>query len=308
MARTKHVETSSLKRILKGKQPRDDAYIVYRGSLAKTAVKGELLLRPHLSLMREWAVFQSKDLVGKPVSVPAAERAPRERGHDVVEFAVRKGAPFRHVQEWLYRVGTHTAPPGIEMHMRAASAEQRAAIASKAAQFLEASMKGSAPGAVFHGVVRRGAAAGEFVLQPEPGSRREWVVITIADVLNPDALVRVPVDLIPARLHRVPPYFVPLRTGAIVHAMWEKARTVSLTPDYGPIDGALSSRPDSDTAIVTQGDCAASATTCPPAVATGSGYPCSSAGAFCRAGGIVPCSGTCSTSASWVWTCRCDCC
>ena len=309
MARTKPAETASLKRILKGGQPHDDEFVVYRGTLAKTTVKGELLVRPHLSPTREWAVFRSRDLVGKPVRVPAAQHAPRERGHDIVEIAVRKGASFRHVQEWWYRVGTHGAPRGIEAHMIAASGQERAAIASKAAQLVESSMKGAAHGSLFHGVVRRGADAAEFVLQPEPGNRREWAAIKVADVLNPNELIRVPVDLLPARLHRVPLHFIPLRTGAIVRAMWEKARTVSLTPDYGPADTAVSSRPDPDTSIVaTQGDCVAAAGTCPPAVATGSGYPCSSPSAFCRAAGIVPCSGTCSTSASWVWTCRCDCC
>jgi hypothetical protein len=308
MARTRPAQTASLKKLLKSDPP-DDTYVVYRGSIARTNVKGELLLRPHLSPMREWAVFRSRDLVGKPVSVPIEELAPRERAHDIVEIAVRRGAPFRHVQEWWYRVGTHSAPRGIQAHMDAASEEQRVSIASRAALHVESSLKGARSEAVFHGLIRRGPAAGEFVVQPEPGSRREWVVIKVADVLNPDALIRVPADLLPARLHRSPLYFVPLRTGAVVHAMWEKARTVSLPPDYGPLEPAISRRPDSDTAIVvTQGDCTAGPGACPPAVATGNGYPCSSAGAFCRAGGIVPCSGTCSTTASWVWTCRCDCC
>lgn len=307
MARAKAPVTASLTRILKGSEPPDDAFIVYRGSVAKTAVTGELLLRTHLSPMREWAVFRTRDLVGKPVAVPAAERAPRERGHEIVELRVRRGASFRHVQEWLYRAGTHATPPGIDMHLIGASADERAAVAARATQLVASSLEDAPYAALFHGVIRRGAEKGELVLQPELGSFREWAVVKIADVVNPDALLRVPTELLPRRLHPVPHYFVPLKAGAIVRAMWEKTRTVSLKPDYGPANG-ISSRPTDDTAIVTQGDCTAAAGTCPPAVATGAGYPCSSAGAFCRAFGIVPCSGTCSTTASAIWTCRCDCC
>jgi len=164
----------------------------------------------------------------------------------------------------------------------------------------------STEGGLFHGLIRRGPGAGELMLQPDPLDGREWAVIRIDDVVAPNALRRVPRDLLPGRLRRHDLYFVPLRAGAVVRAMWEKAAIVSVRPQYESDDAASGGRPGPEP-VAKQGSCTETAGACPPAIG-GAGYPCASAGAFCRAFGIRPCTGTCSTVTSWIWTCRCDCC
>src|SRR5262245_1029331 len=135
MARSRAAQTDSLKHLVKSARA-GGGFIVYRGSLDQHAPKGEVILHPHLSPTREWAAFKAKDLVGKPVLIPAAERAPRERSHDIAELAVRRGAPFRHVQEWLYRVGTHGAPRGIALHHLTLTPEERERIDAAAADYV----------------------------------------------------------------------------------------------------------------------------------------------------------------------------
>jgi hypothetical protein len=303
MARTRPARTAALKQIIRTARPPKDEFIVYRGSIDKTAVRGEILFRPHLSLTREWAVFRAKDLVAPPIPVPAAQRARLERSHDIFEILVRKGSRARHVQEWLYPVGTFQPPRGIEDHTIAASAEDREAIKTAVSRLFGTSGARASYGALAHGLILRGPSAAEFTLQTDPGDRRQWAAIRIADVIEPDALLPIPRDLLPARLHRFALYFVPLRTGAIVRTMWEKERIVSVSSNYGPPDGGH--RPG--TAIASQGDCDEVMGTCPPSIG-GSGYPCGSPGTFCRHFGVFPCSGTCTTVSSSWWQCRCDCC
>src|ERR1700732_30274 len=91
MARTRSAVTAALKQIIRTARPPKDEFVVYRGSIDTTAVRGGILFRPHLSLRREWAVFRAKALVRPPVPVPAAQRARLERSHDIVELLVRKG-------------------------------------------------------------------------------------------------------------------------------------------------------------------------------------------------------------------------
>jgi hypothetical protein len=306
MARARPVRAVALKLILRSPPSSREEFIVYRGSIHKTGARGELLLRSHLSLIREWAVFRTSDLVGHPIPVPAAQRTTRERSHDIFEISIRKGARARHVQEWLYPVGKYAAPRGIEDHATVASVEEREATRMKVTKLLAASGRGSSYGALFHGLVLPGLSPTEFALQPNPGDRREWCAIRIEDVVHPDGLVRIPSELLPARLHRFTLYFVPLRAGAIVRAMWDKERIVSVPPEYEPPEAGLDRRGGSTT-VAGQGTCSESPGACPPGIG-GTGYPCGSAGSFCRAFGIAPCSGTCKTVSSWVWTCRCDCC
>ena len=54
-----------------------------------------------------------------------------------------------------------------------------------------------------------------------------------------------------------------------------------------------------------QGNCAAVAGTCPPAISTGSGYKCASPGGTCKVAGLF--SGKCKDESSWVWNCVCQC-
>ena len=298
------IPSISLKKILKKSRRLENECVVYRGSLETTEKKSEILLRPHLSLHREWAVFRTKDLVGKPVRIPVEQCARREKGRDIFEISVRKGARMRHVEEWLYRVGKFAPPRGIEDHFIDESAELREEMQARVSGFLQSLSPRSPYAALGHGLILKGITKGEFTLQPDPGDRRQWVSIRIADVVGPDALVRIPSELLPARLHRYDLHFVPLRKGAIVRTMWDKERVVSVPPQYAPTDGSKRRGP---APIAAQGDCSEGAGKCPPAIG-GSGYPCSSASAFCRHFGIFPCSGTCTTVASSWWTCRCDCC
>ncbi len=125
-------------------------------------------------------------------------------------------------------------------------------------------------------------------------------------MLHPDAVLRIPRELLPTRLHRFPLYFVPVKAGAIVRTMWDKERVVSVPPLYEPLDNSRGERPRPEP-IAAQGDCSEGPGRCGGTI-TGSGFPCTSAGAFCRHVGIVPCSGTCTTVSHWYWNCRCDCC
>jgi len=306
MARIRQTRPAALKKILRDARPMQEEFIVYRGSIAQTGVRGELLLRPHLSLTREWAVFRKKDLVSDPVPVPPAQRAQRERSHEIVEIAVRKGARARHVQEWLYKVGQYDPPRGIEDHFAVASDEEREAISSRVAQLLGRSDTRPPDGVLFHGLISRGPSPAEFTLHPDPGDRRRWAAVRIEDVVDPGALLPVPRDLLPARLHRFALYFVPVRQGAIVRTMWEKERVVSVPPEYEPANGHAESLPRPQP-IASMGDCAETRGACGGTI-TGSGYPCASPGSFCRHYGIFPCSGTCTTVKDWMWNCSCNCC
>ena len=211
-----------------------DNSVVVRGLILNGSNPNEFVLRRYATSPDEYAIIDVSTVIGDPIPVPEHLLASDELGAPIFAVRMRVGTPVQHVREYDYHVGIDPMPVRIAADYLIRSADASAQRSAKLEDLLKASANDPPDYRAFPGVVRPGRSPDTICLDPSAPERGEIGLIKRADIVEPDAILRLPDNQLPIAKRGLPIHVIKIRAGATVRVFRQReVKLEQLTPPVG---------------------------------------------------------------------------